>query len=131
MRQIALPGLDKAILSDTGGFVSDLPTQLIAALRATLEEVLSADLIVHVRDIAQPDSDAQRDDVMDVLGELGIAGEGAFEAGEGEEPPPIIEAWNKLDLLDEDAATLARETAARRSEVVEIGGGWWRERGGP
>src|SRR3546814_16515505 len=57
---------------------------------------------------------------MDVLGELGIAGEGAFEAGEGEEPPPIIEAWNKLDLLDEDAATLARETAARRSDVVVL-----------
>ncbi|MDZ7893607.1 MAG: GTPase [Sphingobium sp.] len=65
MRQIALPGLDKAILSDTVGFVSDLPTQLIAAFRATLEEVLSADLIVHVRDIAHPDSDAQRDDVLD------------------------------------------------------------------
>jgi GTP-binding protein HflX len=118
MRQIALPGLDKAILSDTVGFVSDLPTQLIAAFRATLEEVLSADLIVHVRDIAHPDTDAQRDDVMDVLSELGLAGEGAFEAGEEQEPPPIIEAWNKLDLLDEEAAALARETAARRDDVV-------------
>ncbi|KKW92602.1 MULTISPECIES: GTPase HflX [Sphingobium] len=118
MRQIALPGLDKAILSDTVGFVSDLPTQLIAAFRATLEEVLSADLIVHVRDIAHPDTEAQRDDVIDVLSELGVAGEGALEAGEGQEPPPIIEAWNKLDLLDEDAAALARETAARRDDVV-------------
>lgn len=118
MRQIALPGLDKAILSDTVGFVSDLPTQLIAAFRATLEEVLSADLIVHVRDIAHPDSEAQRDDVIDVLSELGVAGEGALEAGEGHEPPPIIEAWNKLDLLDDEAATLARETAARRDDVV-------------
>ncbi|AEG48403.1 GTP-binding proten HflX [Sphingobium chlorophenolicum L-1] len=118
MRQIALPGLDKAILSDTVGFVSDLPTQLIAAFRATLEEVLSADLIVHVRDIAHPDSDAQRDDVIDVLSELGVAGEGALEAGEGNDPPPIIEAWNKLDLLDGEAAALARETAARRDDVV-------------
>lgn len=118
MRQIALPGLDKAILSDTVGFVSDLPTQLIAAFRATLEEVLSADLIVHVRDIAHPDSDAQRDDVIDVLSELGVAGEGAREAGEGNEPPPIIEAWNKLDLLDDDAVALAREAAARRDDVV-------------
>ncbi|MFY9350405.1 GTPase HflX [Sphingobium sp.] len=113
MRQIALPGLDKAILSDTVGFVSDLPTQLIAAFRATLEEVLSADLIVHVRDIAHPDTDAQRDDVLDVLGELNVVGEGA-----GEEAPPIIEAWNKLDLLDDEARALAHETAARRDDVV-------------
>lgn len=119
MRQIALPGLDKAILSDTVGFVSDLPTQLIAAFRATLEEVLSADLIVHVRDIAHPDSEAQRDDVLDVLGELGVAGEAALDRGEGEpEPPPILEAWNKLDLLSEEDAALTRETAARRDDVV-------------
>lgn len=118
MRQIALPGLDKAILSDTVGFVSDLPTQLIAAFRATLEEVLSADLIIHVRDIAHPDSEAQRDDVMDVLSELGVAGEGALAGGEGDEPPPIIEAWNKLDLLDAEAADHLRELAARRDDVV-------------
>mgnify|MGYP000038225619 FL=1 len=119
MRQIALPGLDKAILSDTVGFVSDLPTQLIAAFRATLEEVLSADLIVHVRDIAHPDSEAQRDDVLDVLGELGVTGEAALERGEGtSELPPIIEAWNKLDLLDADSMSLVREQAARREDVV-------------
>ena len=119
MRQIALPGLDKAILSDTVGFVSDLPTQLIAAFRATLEEVLSADLIVHVRDIAHPDSDAQRDDVLDVLSELGVAGEGASEREEGTpDAPPIIEAWNKLDLLDAEAEAIARETASRRDDVV-------------
>ena len=116
MRQIALPGLDKAILSDTVGFVSDLPTQLIAAFRATLEEVLSADLIIHVRDIAHPDSEAQRDDVIDVLSELGVTGEAALEGGS--DPPPIIEAWNKLDLLDEDAAAQVREMAARRDDVV-------------
>lgn len=92
---------------------------MIAAFRATLEEVLSADLIVHVRDIAHPDSDAQRDDVLDVLGELGVAGEAALERAEGEPPAPlIIEAWNKLDLLDADAAVLARETAARRDDVA-------------
>jgi len=118
MRQIALPGLDKAILSDTVGFVSDLPTQLIAAFRATLEEVLSADLIIHVRDIAHPDSEAQRDDVIDVLSELGVAGEGALEDGEGFESPPMIEAWNKLDLLEAEAAAAVREMAARRDDVV-------------
>ena len=118
MRQIALPGLDKAILSDTVGFVSDLPTQLIAAFRATLEEVLSADLIVHVRDIAHPDSDAQRDDVIGVLSELGVAGEGALQGGEEDLPPPMIEAWNKLDLLDPEAEERARELAGRRDDVV-------------
>lgn len=121
MRQIVLPGLDKAILSDTVGFVSDLPTQLIAAFRATLEEVLSADIIVHVRDIAHPDTDAQRDDVLDVLSELGVAGEGALERGDGEaDPPPIIEAWNKLDLLETESAAQAREIAARHDDVVII-----------
>ena len=121
MRQIVLPGLDKAILSDTVGFVSDLPTQLIAAFRATLEEVLSADIIVHVRDIAHPDTEAQRDDVLDVLSELGVAGEGALERGDDEaDPPPIIEAWNKLDLLDAESAAQAREIAARHDDVVII-----------
>ncbi|MDG2515253.1 GTPase HflX [Sphingobium yanoikuyae] len=121
MRQIVLPGLDKAILSDTVGFVSDLPTQLIAAFRATLEEVLSADIIVHVRDIAHPDTEAQRDDVLDVLSELGVAGEGALERSDGEaDPPPIIEAWNKLDLLDTESAGQAREIAARHDDVVII-----------
>jgi GTP-binding protein HflX len=120
MRQIALPGLDKAILSDTVGFVSDLPTQLVAAFRATLEEVLSADLIVHVRDIAHPDSEAQRDDVLDVLAELGVIerDDRGAPVGEPVSPVPIVEAWNKLDLLsDEDAAT-ARERATRRDDVV-------------
>jgi GTP-binding protein HflX len=111
MRDIRLPGFDKAILSDTVGFVSDLPTELIAAFRATLEEVRSADLLVHVRDMAHPDSEAQRDDVADVLGSLGLAEEGA---------PPRIEAWNKLDLLsDEGRGRLAGE-AKRRTDVVPI-----------
>jgi len=68
LRQIRLPGIDKAILSDTVGFVSDLPTQLVAAFKATLEEVVSADLLIHVRDIAHPDTEAQRTDVEAVLG---------------------------------------------------------------
>ena len=85
MREIRLPGFDKAILSDTVGFVSDLPTQLVAAFRATLEEVASADLLVHVRDISHPDTDAQRSDVENVLEQLGIA-------REEEGAPALIEA---------------------------------------
>ncbi|NWO68013.1 GTPase HflX, partial [Escherichia coli] len=72
LRQVSLPGIDKAILSDTVGFVSELPTQLVAAFKATLEEVISADLLIHVRDIAHPDSEAQKDDVEQVLAEIGV-----------------------------------------------------------
>jgi GTP-binding protein HflX len=111
MRDIKLPGFDKVILSDTVGFVSDLPTELIAAFRATLEEVASADLLVHVRDIAHPDRDAQRDDVDDVLGSLGLAEEGA---------PPRIEAWNKVDLLSRQERDVLFEDAGRREDVVPI-----------
>jgi GTP-binding protein HflX len=107
MRQIRLPGLDKAILSDTVGFVSDLPTQLVAAFRATLEEVTAADLIVHVRDIAHPDSDAQKADVERVLKDLGTA-----------EETPMIEAWNKVDLLDVEARVELEGDAARRDDVA-------------
>ena len=111
MRDIRLPGFDKAILSDTVGFVSDLPTELIAAFRATLEEVREADLLVHVRDMAHPDREAQREDVDDVLASLGLAEEGA---------PPRIEAWNKVDLLDEEERTRLDEEARRRDDVVPI-----------
>ena len=100
MRSVRLPGLDKAILSDTVGFISDLPTQLVAAFRATLEEVTAADLIVHVRDIANPATASQKRQVEMVLADLGVSGD--------EETPPIpmIEAWNKWDLLgDDDRAT--------------------------
>src|SRR3546814_14132823 len=72
LRAIRLPGHDKVMLSDTVGFVSDLPTQLVAAFRATLEEVLSADLIIHVRDISHPDRDAHAADGEEVLGPLGV-----------------------------------------------------------
>ncbi len=109
MRDIRLPGFDKVILSDTVGFVSDLPTELIAAFRATLEEVQSADLIVHVRDISHPDREAQRDDVEDVLQSLGMAEEGA---------PPRLEAWNKVDLLSGEDRTRIFEEAKRREDVV-------------
>jgi len=111
MRDIKLPGFDKVILSDTVGFVSDLPTELIAAFRATLEEVASADLLVHVRDMAHPDHEAQRDDVDLVLESLGLAEEGA---------PPRIEAWNKIDLLSDEERDRLFEEAARRDNVVPL-----------
>ena len=111
MRDIRLPGFDKVILSDTVGFVSDLPTELIAAFRATLEEVREADLLVHVRNIAHPDHEAQREDVEDVLASLGLAEEGA---------PPRVEAWNKVDLLSDEDRERLYEEAARREDVVPI-----------
>ena len=108
MREIALPGFDKAILSDTVGFISDLPTQLVAAFRATLEEVVSADLIVHVRDISHPDSDAQRADVESVLAEIGV-GDAAR-----------IEVWNKIDALAGEDVERVRAEAARREDVAVV-----------
>ncbi|MET0365595.1 MAG: GTPase HflX [Sphingobium sp.] len=120
MRAIRLPGIDKAILSDTVGFVSDLPTQLIAAFRATLEEVVAADLILHVRDIAHPDSEAQRGDVLAVLGELGVLAE--EEDGEAQDAPHMMEVWNKIDLLDEDARVFVRERALREEAVLVSAG---------
>ena len=109
LRQISLPGIDKAILSDTVGFVSELPTQLVAAFKATLEEVVSADLLIHVRDIAHPDSEAQRADVEKVLAEIGVA-----------ETTPRFEAWNKLDLLGAEHRAQLLEDAGRREDVMPI-----------
>ncbi|MDB5667104.1 MAG: hflX [Alphaproteobacteria bacterium] len=118
MREIALPGLPKAILSDTVGFISDLPTQLVAAFRATLEEVLAADIIVHVRDISHPDSDAQREDVEQVLKELGVL-HGNEDGEAGEESAPMIEAWNKIDLLDGDNGPDApTDVTSERSAIL-------------
>ena len=91
MRRLELPSGRQAILSDTVGFISDLPTHLVAAFRATLEEVTEADIVVHVRDASHPDSEAQRGDVLKVLSELGL--------GEPREDG-LIEAMNKIDLLD-------------------------------
>ncbi|MDK2767475.1 MAG: GTPase HflX [Sphingomonas sp.] len=109
LRQISLPGIDKAILSDTVGFVSELPTQLVAAFKATLEEVVSADLLIHVRDIAHPDSEAQRDDVESVLKDIGVA-----------EETPRFEAWNKLDLLDAERRDDVLAEAAKRDDVLAV-----------
>ena len=94
MRSIKLPNGKDCVISDTVGFVSDLPTHLVAAFRATLEEVIEADLIVHVRDIAHPDSERQRADVEDVLRDIG-----AIEEGEG---TSLVEALNKIDTLPAD-----------------------------
>jgi len=103
LRRLKLPHGAEVILSDTVGFISDLPTMLVSAFRATLEEVIEADIILHVRDIAHEDTDAQSADVEKVLAELGI------DRGQGR----IVEVWNKLDLLDEEAR-LQAENSARR-----------------
>jgi GTPase len=111
MRLLKLPHGGAAILSDTVGFISDLPTMLISAFRATLEEVLAADVILHVRDISHEDSDAQSRDVEAILGELGVA-VGAER---------VIEVWNKLDKLDADdrlAMLEGREEAANQPLTV-------------
>jgi len=118
MRQISLPAIDKAILSDTVGFVSDLPTQLVAAFRATLEEVTGADIILHVRDVAHPDSDAQADDVLTVLGGIGVGPKAPD--GQGAEGAPIIEVWNKIDMLDAEARIALDGEARRRDDVVAL-----------
>ncbi len=114
MRAVDLASGQRIILSDTVGFISDLPTQLVAAFRATLEEVLEADLILHVRDAAHEDSDSQRDDVIDVLAELGVAGDAET---------PVIEVMNKIDLISEEdrkalqiLARAGREMAAMTVE---------------
>ncbi len=113
MRAIALPGVEKAILSDTVGFISDLPTQLVAAFRATLEEVTAADVICHVRNISNPSSAAQKAQVLHVLRDLGVID------GEGEASIPILEIWNKWDQLDhEDADDLAAQVEANDDIVA-------------
>jgi len=106
MRAADLASGQRIILSDTVGFISNLPTHLVAAFRATLEEVLEADLIVHVRDIAHPDAEAQRADVISVLRELGLSDGDSL----------TIEALNKIDLLDA-AARAAATAAVRASEL--------------
>ncbi|MGV3555261.1 MAG: GTPase HflX [Croceibacterium sp.] len=116
MRAITLPGVEKAILSDTVGFISDLPTQLVAAFRATLEEVTEADVILHVRDIANLDSAMQKRQVLAVLNDLGmIEGE-----GEARSTVPILELWNKWDLLDSEAGAELATAAASDPDVVPI-----------
>jgi len=111
MRRLDLPSGKKAILSDTVGFISDLPTHLVAAFRATLEEVTEADIIVHVRDAHHPDSTAQRDDVLAVLADLGLGG--AIEEN-------MVEVLNKIDLLAAaDRETLLNQIS-RNAETVAL-----------
>ncbi len=111
MRAIDLPGGRRVILSDTVGFISDLPHQLVAAFRATLEEVLDADLILHVRDISHHESEHQAENVRAILGELGLGQEALGR---------LIEVWNKADALDPEQAEATRQIAARtpRTHVI-------------
>ena len=112
LRRMKLPHGRTVILSDTVGFISDLPTHLVAAFRATLEEVLEADLILHVRDMADPARDAQSDDVLRILGELGID-----EKAQNER---IIEVWNKLDLLESEEHDALMVRAAASDAVMGV-----------
>lgn len=107
LRALNLPHGGKAMLSDTVGFISNLPTQLVAAFRATLEEVLEAEIILHVRDISHEDAEAQERDVDAVLRQLGIDP----EANSGQR---VIEVWNKIDRLDAEERENLRNIAARR-----------------
>ena len=107
MRAVDLPGAGRVILSDTVGFISDLPPQLVAAFRATLEEVLEADVIVHVRDIAHPETEAQAADVAAILSDLGVRA-----------AVPVFELWNKCDLLTPEARAAVDARAARDARVL-------------
>jgi len=109
MRRVELPDGPEVILSDTVGFISDLPTQLVAAFRATLEEVLAADLILHVRDISHEDTAAQAEDVAAILADLGI-----------DENRPQLEVWNKIDLLPEEARDGVVARAEREEGIFAI-----------
>ncbi|WP_341366090.1 GTPase HflX [Yoonia sp. BS5-3] len=109
MRKIVLPTGDEVIMSDTVGFISDLPTELVAAFRATLEEVLDADLIVHVRDISHPQTEEQAEDVHAILQGLGIGDEA-----------PIVEVWNKIDLLDDEARAATLTQVERTTDLYGV-----------
>ncbi|MDP4893702.1 GTPase HflX [Cypionkella sp.] len=109
MRAIELPTGRKIIASDTVGFISDLPTQLVASFRATLEEVLEADLILHVRDISNPETAEQAADVNDILASLGVR-----------KNVPLVEVWNKLDLVDASQRDSLLAQAANREDVLAL-----------
>jgi GTP-binding protein HflX len=112
MREVRLDGGAKFILSDTVGFISDLPTSLVAAFRATLEEVISADLVLHVRDISHPETAAQKLDVEAVLRDLGVDPDAPETA--------ILEVWNKIDRLETDRADALRNEARRAARPPVI-----------
>jgi GTP-binding protein HflX len=107
LRAVQLPSGMKMILSDTVGFISDLPTMLVAAFRATLEEVIEADVILHVRDVSHEDTEAQSHDVEEVLNALGI---------DPNEERRLIEVWNKIDRLDADGRARLKNLAERRPQ---------------
>ncbi len=107
MRSVELATGREVILSDTVGFISDLPTQLVAAFRATLEEVLSADIILHVRDISHPETDEQMKDVLAILGDLGVG-----------EDRTVIEVWNKIDQVPHDDQAALRTLAERTDNTI-------------
>lgn len=109
MRAVTLPAGQKVILSDTVGFISDLPTELVAAFRATLEEVLEADLILHVRDIAHPETETQAADVRAILDSLGVRPQ-----------VPVFEVWNKIDLLPEDSRAALPAPTARGPRIHAV-----------
>ncbi|MEH6361073.1 MAG: GTPase HflX [Amylibacter sp.] len=109
MRAVKLPSGRDIILSDTVGFISDLPTELVAAFRATLEEVLDADLILHVRDIAHPETEEQARDVLDILDKLGI---------EETAQQSIVNVWNKIDAVDVDKCEALMAVAERSDKIV-------------
>jgi len=109
MRRVEMPDGSEVILLDTVGFISDLPTELVAAFRATLEEVLEADLILHVRDISHEQSGEQSEDVLAILGSLGVTNE-----------TPQLEIWNKIDLLPDEERAATREVAARRDDILAL-----------
>jgi len=109
MRRVELPDGPEVILSDTVGFISDLPTELVAAFRATLEEVLAADVILHVRDVSHSESDHQAEDVAQILNSLGV-----------DEDRALIEVWNKIDQLSPEEAEACRQRAERSDDLFAI-----------
>ncbi|MEP2530511.1 GTPase HflX [Shimia sp.] len=109
MRAVQLPDGPEVILSDTVGFISDLPTELVASFRATLEEVLAADLVLHVRDVAHPETEHQSEDVHAILESLGL-----------DEDTRQIEVWNKIDLLDGETQAALQAKAARQDDIFAV-----------
>jgi GTP-binding protein HflX len=112
LRRIKLPHGRMVIMSDTVGFISDLPTHLVAAFRATLEEVLEADLILHIRDMSDPDNAAQAADVLRILTDLGIE--------ESEQEKRIIEVWNKIDLVEPEARDALLQKASGATNTIAV-----------
>lgn len=117
MRALKLPSGQKVILSDTVGFIQELPTHLIAAFRSTLEEVIAADLVLHIRDVAHPESEIQKKNVNSILTEL-------FNGKEldSENIPPIVEVYNKIDLLDDEQREFIRNQANRSQNYIALSG---------